>query len=386
MTTAFDRAWRERTTVSQSPDERGLFLQLAPMDNVTDWVHRRVMTDLCGGRSGISVCVTEFVRVTRDAASAKVILRCCPELREGGRTRAGVPVFVQLLGAEKEPMARTAATAAKLGAIGIDLNFGCPARRVTRHFGGAFVLKSPRRLESIVAAVRAAVPDRIPVTAKIRLGWDEASEVADLARAAEAGGASWITVHARTRAQLYRPPADWAAIGPARRAVRIPVVANGDLGAPDDVCACARASGCHAFMIGRAAMGDPHVFRRIRGVARRPLDRIDFVDLLEEYVDHLLASGASQRATLGRLKQWVRMAVPASVEAPVLFDRIRAARALAEARSALRSPHSPTSARPGPRRPDPRSSREASPAPSPECEPCEPSNRARASDARPEPA
>jgi tRNA-dihydrouridine synthase C len=386
MSAAFDRAWRERSIVAQSPTDRGLFLQIAPMDNVTDWVHRRVMTDLCAGQSGISACVSEFVRVTRDAPGEKVILRQCPELLHGGRTRAGVPVFVQLLGGESEPMAHTAATAAELGVLGIDLNFGCPARTVNNHLGGAFILKSPRRLESIVAAVRAAVPDRIPVTAKIRLGWDESSEVVDLARAAEAGGASWLAVHARTRAQLFRPPVDWAALGQARRAVRIPVVANGDLNTPDDIRACARASGCHAFMIGRGAMGRPHLFRQIRGLAGRPLDRGAFVGVLREYVGHLLASGASERSTLGRLKQWLRMAAPASTELGALFDRVKAVRALDAAWAAVAAFHSPTSVRPDPHHPDPKSSGTACPAPSAACEPCDRSIPAPASDGAPESA
>lgn len=384
MSTAFDRAWRERTIVAQSPTARGLFLQLAPMDNVTDWVHRRVVTDLCGGESGISACVSEFVRVSRVAPGARAILRQCPELLEGGRTRAGVPVFVQLLGGEREPMARAAATAVELGALGIDLNFGCPARRVNSHLGGAVILKSPRLLESIVAAVRSAVPDRIPVTAKIRLGWDESGEVGDLARAAEAGGASWLAVHARTRAQLYRPPADWAALGRARRAIRIPVVANGDLNTSDDVRACARASGCHAFMIGRGAMGRPHLFRQVRGLTEKPLGHAAFVEMLREYVDLLLAGGASQRSVLGRLKQWLRMAAPASAELGALFERVKAVKVLDDVCAALETLRSQTSARSDPHHLDSRPSRTACSARSPASEPCDPSIRALASDAAPE--
>jgi tRNA-dihydrouridine synthase C len=192
--------------IARTPAEPGLFVALAPMDGVTDWVYRALMTDLAGGHSGISICVSEFVRVTRHRVPDRVIERHCPEVRRGGMTRAGTPVHVQLLGGDPQPMADTAAAAAQLGAAGVDLNFGCPAKTVNNHDGGATILKTPVRVETITRAVRAAVPERLPVTVKIRLGWDSAVGVEDIARAAEAGGASWLTIHARTRLQLYRPP------------------------------------------------------------------------------------------------------------------------------------------------------------------------------------
>src|SRR5690606_6650665 len=110
---------------------------------------------------------------------------------------------------------QTAALAADLGAPGIDLNFGCPAKTVNNHDGGATILKTPQRVRHIVGAVREAVATDIPVSVKIRLGWDSAAGVEDLARAAAEGGAAWLTIHARTRTQLYRPPVDWVSIGRA---------------------------------------------------------------------------------------------------------------------------------------------------------------------------
>src|SRR5690606_4440496 len=103
-----------------------------------------------------------------------------PELARDGRTRAGVPVFVQLLGGEPHWMAEAAARAAELGALGIDINFGCPAKTVNNSDGGATLLKSPCRVEDVVRAVRAVVPERVPVTAKVRVGWDDASPIVDI--------------------------------------------------------------------------------------------------------------------------------------------------------------------------------------------------------------
>lgn len=320
---AFAAAWAQRRQVATRPDAPGLFLALAPMDGVTDWVYRDLLTDLHEGRSGISLCVSEFVRVTRDRVQPHVLRRHCPELDWGGRTRAGVEVFVQLLGGEPGPMADSAALAAELGAPGIDLNFGCPAKTVNNHDGGATILKTPQRVEAIVAAVRRAVPDDRPVSVKIRLGWDGADTLAEIARAAEQGGGSWLTVHARTRLQLYRPPVDWAALSRAREATRFPVVANGDLCTPDDLQRCGAVSGCSAFMIGRGSMGRPWLFRQARGHHEPDFEPVRYRALLREYVARMLAGGAPERAALGRLKQWLRLGAPAFAEVDHLFQSIK---------------------------------------------------------------
>ncbi|HVI01385.1 MAG TPA: tRNA-dihydrouridine synthase [Enhygromyxa sp.] len=305
------------------------------MDGVTDGSYREVLTGLFGGRSGISVCVSEFVRVLRQPVTKEVFLRHCPELARGGRTRAGVPVFVQLLGGEPHWMAEAAARAAELGALGIDINFGCPAKTVNNSDGGATLLKTPCRVEDVVRAVRAVVPERVPVTAKVRVGWDDASPIVDIAKAAELGGASWLTIHGRTRAQLYKPPVDWAAIGRARAAVGIPVVANGDLFDLDALQACRETSGCEAFMIGRGAMGRPELFARARGWRTEALDSDAMIELLQRYVAQLLADGASEHNTLGRLKQWLRMGAMLREDVAGWFEQIKRRQSLAEALAVL---------------------------------------------------
>ncbi len=317
--------------VAERPDVAGLFLALAPMDGITDSVWRGLMTEI----GGISLCVSEFVRVTAPVPK-HVLVREVPELASGGRTRAGVPVAVQILGSAPEAMADTAARAAELGAPCIDINFGCPAKTVNHHDGGATLLKTPCRVEQVVAAVRAAVPADVAVSAKIRLGWDSSAHVDELARRAEAGGAAWLTVHARTRVQQYAPPVDWIAIGRARAAVGIPVVANGDLVDVAAVDACAAASGCTAFMIGRGAMGRPRLFRRLRGIIEPELDPQWFAGLLEEYVARLIDAGASERMALGRVKQWLRFAAPADAVLAATFAAVKSRTELADAYACIR--------------------------------------------------
>lgn len=322
-------------SLAQRPDEPGLFVALAPMDGVTDWVYRDVLTSIAGGESGISQCVSEFVRVTRDPAPDHVLLRHCPELARGGTTAAGVPVFVQLLGGKPVPMAETARRAAALGAPGIDINFGCPAKTVNNHDGGASILRTPARVEAITRAIRDAVPPEIPVTVKVRVGWEDASAMEAIAHAAEDGGGAWLTVHGRTRVQGYKPPVDWEAIGRAREAIQIPVVANGDLNTPEDFEACGKISGCNAFMVGRGSMGRPGLFRRVRGWDGADMDLPTMADLLADYVERLLASGAPERASLGRLKQWLRLGAPAHPRIATAFDTVKVQQELEPALAGL---------------------------------------------------
>jgi tRNA-dihydrouridine synthase C len=238
-------------------------------------------------------------------------------------------------------MARAAVRAAELGAPGIDLNFGCPAKTVNKSDGGAVLLKHPARVEAVTAAVRAAVPDHLPVSVKVRVGWDSADAMVDIARAAEAGGGAWLTIHARTRTQGYRPPVDWHAIGRARAAVGIPVVANGDVFDRASMAACAAQSGCTAFMIGRGAMGAPDAFARIRGWRTGPLSTPELRQLLLDYQDRMLAASTEPRRALARTKQWLRMGAPFREDLARLFESTKRLQTLDEMRASLFSLHTP---------------------------------------------
>ena len=311
--------------IARTPRDAGLFLALAPMDGVTDWVHR----ELASALGGVSQCVTEFVRVTDRAPPRRVFLRTCPELERGGLTRAGVPVFVQLLGGDPRAMAEAAVVAASLGAPGIDLNFGCPAKRVNNHDGGASILRCPERAEHITRAVRDAVPAHVPVTAKVRLGWSDTDSAVAIAQAVQQGGASWLTIHGRTKSQMYAPPVDYAAIGRARAAVSIPVVANGDIASPEALHACATQSGASAFMIGRGALARPYLFRTLRGEQTSSLESVwSYCEVLRAY-DALMAEGGfSPEGRLRRLKQWLSLARTFSAAVTPLFERIKRCNAI----------------------------------------------------------
>lgn len=170
-------------------------LVLAPMEGLADDLLRDVLTRA----SPYDWCVTEFVRISATVMPSSAFTRISPELKAGACTRAGTPVRVQLLGSDPVLMAANALRVARLNPAGIDLNFGCPTPLINRNRGGAALLDHPEILASITAAVRAAVPARISVSAKMRLGIHDTSRAIDCARALEMGGAEEIVVHARTR-------------------------------------------------------------------------------------------------------------------------------------------------------------------------------------------
>ena len=183
-------------------------LLLAPMEGLLDFTLRDALTRV----GGLDRCVSEFIRVTDAVLPERAYVRVIPELRQGSRTSAGVPVRAQLLGSDPICLADNAAFLATLGPAGIDLNFGCPAKVVNRHGGGAALLQEPELVHRIVREVRRAVPTDMPVSAKMRLGFHDDAQAEDCARAIAEGGADELVVHARTKADGYRPPAYWERI------------------------------------------------------------------------------------------------------------------------------------------------------------------------------
>jgi len=307
------------------------------MDGVTDHVYREVLT-ANARRGAIDFAVSEFLRVTDRPLPPSVLLRMCPEIGRGGTTASGVPVLLQLLGGQPEPLAETARVAVEMGAWGVDLNFGCPARLVNRHDGGASLLKSLDRLEAIVARVRSAVPKDRPVSVKVRLGWESHDEVVSVARAAERGGASWLTIHGRTKLEMYGPPADWAAIGRARAAVGIVVVANGDLNSTAALERCRVESGCSHFMLGRGPMGRPSLLcGSASPLADAPNESRLLVGLLLDYVELLRRWDSPEERLVGRVKQWLSLGKNANPDVVPVFERIKRLRNSSELCTALAS-------------------------------------------------
>lgn len=299
---------------------------LAPMEGVTDYAMRRLLTEI----GGFDLSVSEFIRVSWERLPDRVILDHLPELsHEGalkGRTLSGCPVMLQILGGIPELVAETALQGVRLGALGIDLNFGCPSPTVNRSDGGAILLKHPDRIQSIVKAVRSVVPSRVPVSAKLRLGWDSITPIFENVTAAEEGGADWVTVHARTRTQGYAPPVHWEILRDLRASCKVPVVVNGDIRDCESFDRARELTGANHFMIGRGALGDPKLSLNIR--RRAPDASTDWRMHLMRFEELATPIGARPDYVLRRMKQW--LAIATKVGRIGWFDAIKQSRTMAE--------------------------------------------------------
>jgi tRNA-dihydrouridine synthase C len=252
------------------------------MEGLADYVLRDVLTRI-GGFDGT---VSEFVRVSGSVLPKRMYERICPEVRNGCQTPVGTPVVIQLLGSDPDWLGLNAEQASALSPHGVDLNFGCPAKTVNRHGGGAMLLTDPGLLNRIVRSVRSSVPVSIPVTAKMRLGISDTSRAIDCAQALVDGGAASLVVHARTKDDGYRPPAHWEWIAKIAEAVKVPVTANGEVWTVDDWRRCRTVSGCGDVMIGRGAVADPYLALRIKGLIDEKPSSEDWYALLPHIADY----------------------------------------------------------------------------------------------------
>lgn len=283
---------------AQSP-----YIALAPMEGLMDFHLRELITSV----GGVDHCVTEFVRVNQQLYPAKVFHRYCPELANQGKTRSGTPVHIQLLGSDPTCMADNAAKAAALGAPAIDLNFGCPAKTVNRSQGGAVLLQYPDLLHSIATAVRQAVPANIPVSAKMRLGYTDKSLALDNAHALAEANIQWLTVHARTKTEGYKPPAHWEWIQRIQEAIPTPVLANGEIWTPDHAEQCLQRSDSRLLMIGRGLVATPDLACQIKRnhglMSHTDYQFQDYMRLFKNLAAQL--HHLTDKQLTDRLKQWL---------------------------------------------------------------------------------
>lgn len=291
---------------------------LGPMEGVLDHLMREILTDI----NDYDLCVTEFVRVVDQLLPDHVFHRLCPELQQGSQTKSGVPVHIQLLGQDPNWMAENAIRAADLGARGIDLNFGCPAKLVNKSKGGAALLQHPELIHNVVKACRQAVPDSIPVTAKIRLGWDNPEDCFEIVDAVEQAGANELTVHARTKTGGYRASEiKWDYINQIRQRFSIPLIANGEIWNYQDGQACIETTGVDSLMVCRGAFNVPNLGNVVKhNHSKMPWEEV--VKLLLVYSQYEM-KGDKGLYYPNRVKQWFSYLRQEYSEAADLFREIR---------------------------------------------------------------
>ncbi|MGA7587280.1 MAG: tRNA dihydrouridine(16) synthase DusC [Rouxiella badensis] len=291
---------------------------LAPMEGVLDPLVRELLSEV----NDYDLCITEFLRVVDQLLPVKSFYRLCPELLNESCTPSGTRVRVQLLGQYPEWLGENAARAIELGSYGVDLNCGCPSKTVNGSGGGATLLKDPELIYLGAKAMREAVPADLPVTVKIRLGWDSLAHSLEIADAVQQSGATELTVHGRTKEDGYRAERiNWQAIGEIRQRLSIPVIANGEIWDYASAQRCMQVTGCDSVMIGRGALNVPNLSRVVKyNEPKMPWPQV--IVLLKKYT-YLEKQGDTGLYHVARIKQWLGYLRKEYSEATEVFTQVR---------------------------------------------------------------
>ena len=290
---------------------------LAPMEGVADVLMRNLLCSI----NCYDLCITEFVRVVDRLVPTHIFHKISPELKRGGFTQNNTPTRVQLLGQEPHWMAENAIKAIELGSHGVDLNFGCPAKAVNKSKGGAVLLKTPETIYQIVNSVKQALPQEQILSAKIRLGFDDASLLDEIVSAITSANANQLTIHARTKRDGYNPPAYWHHIGEISEKYDIELFANGEIWSLSDAKKCIKEAKTANIMLGRGALATPN----LANVVKEKEDKMPWssVSQLFQHYAHLELQGDKSFYFSSRLKQWLRYLKLQYPQAEDLFNAIK---------------------------------------------------------------
>ncbi|MCY4044797.1 MAG: tRNA-dihydrouridine synthase [Cellvibrionales bacterium] len=293
-------------------------ITLAPMEGVLDHRLRHLLCAI----GGIDQCVTEFIRVTDKTYPKRVYEKIYPEMHQDSKTANNTPVKPQLLGDNPKAMAANATKLIQLGAKSIDINFGCPAKTVNSSGGGSVLLQYPNKLYAIVSAIRDALPQDIPVSAKIRLGFTDDALFLENVKAIEAAGASELTIHARTKVQGYKPPAHYHKIAEIKDELQIKIIANGEMWSVQDIEKCIRTTGVNDIMLGRGALACPELALRAKGFLTNPMTW-GHICLLLLYYAKILEADCPEKYQHALLKQWLIYLRYQYGEAHLFFEKVK---------------------------------------------------------------
>lgn len=269
------------------------YLILAPMEGVGDRCFRRAMASI----GGFDEAVTDFLRVPANAH-----VQSLARAYEADETKP-IPLAVQLMGSDGDLMAAMAQEVEKRGVLRVDLNCGCPSNTVTGRGAGSSLLKDPQLLYQVAKTMVKAVS--VPVTIKMRSGYDDTSRFKENLLAAQESGVSYITLHPRTKADGYGPPARWDLIAEAKSLLSVPVVGNGDILRVEDALKMLKMTACDALMIGRGSVINPFLFHQIRSYfSGKPYQPVweDLKSYLEVYVAQI-PSESSEKLKINKMKQ-----------------------------------------------------------------------------------